>query len=64
MKDDEIDDIGSAPFLEADYHRSMAWMAGAPACLYLHPEVVGEVGPGIALKHVLFDFDGNVSWIS
>ena len=51
------------PWLEEDYRRSVA---AAPRPRWLPAsgvEVVREVGPGLAFRHVLFDFDGTLSLI-
>ena len=51
------------PWLEEDYRRSVA-AAPRPRPLPASAvEVVREVGPGLAFRHVLFDFDGTLSLI-
>jgi phosphoglycolate phosphatase-like HAD superfamily hydrolase len=63
MKSDEINDAASAPFLEEDYHRSVAAEVRSRFLPGTSIEVVREVGPGLAFRHVLFDFDGTLSLI-
>jgi phosphoglycolate phosphatase len=51
------------PWLEEDYRRTVA---DAPPLRQLPGsavEVIREVGPDLALRHVLFDFDGTLSLI-
>jgi phosphoglycolate phosphatase len=63
MKFDDIDTDGRAPFLEEDYHRSFAGDVRSRHLPGTSIEVVREVAPGIAFRHVLFDFDGTLSLI-
>jgi phosphoglycolate phosphatase len=63
MKFDETDDAGRLPFLEEDYRRSVAGEVPSRFLPGTSIEVVREVGPGIAFRHVLFDFDGTLSLI-
>jgi phosphoglycolate phosphatase len=63
MKIDKIDAAGRAPFLEEDYRRSVAGDVNSRFLPGTAIEVVHEVRPGIAFRHVLFDFDGTVSLI-
>ncbi len=63
MKNDEIDAAGRAPFLEEDYRRSVAGDVRSRFLPGTSIEIVHEVGPGVAVRHVLFDFDGTLSLI-
>jgi phosphoglycolate phosphatase len=63
MKYDKKDDPGLTPFLEDDYRRSVAGDVRSRFLPGTSVEVVREVGPGIAFRHVLFDFDGTLSLI-
>lgn len=63
MKTDAIDDAGRAAFLEEDYRRSVARDVRSRVLPGTSIEIVREVGPGIAFRHVLFDFDGTLSLI-
>jgi phosphoglycolate phosphatase len=52
------------PWVEEDYRRTVA--AGPRAGRMLpgsQVEILREVGPGLAFRHVLFDFDGTLSLI-
>ncbi len=63
MEIDDTDDTGRAPFLEEDYRRSVAGDVRSRFLPGTSVEVVREVAPGIAFRHVLFDFDGTLSLI-
>jgi len=63
MKFDEIDAADGAPFLEEDYRRSVANDVRSRFLPGTSIEVVREVAPAIAFRHVLFDFDGTLSLI-
>ena len=63
MTIDDTDDPGRAPFLEEDYRRSVADDVRSRFLPGTSIEVVREVAPGTAFRHVLFDFDGTLSLI-
>jgi phosphoglycolate phosphatase len=63
MTIEQNDDAGRPPFLEEDYRRSVEGDVRSRFLPGTSVEVVREVGPGIAFRHVLFDFDGTLSLI-
>ena len=63
MKHDDVDQSASAPFLEEDYRRNVTSDVRSRFLPGTSIEVVHEVGPGVAFRHVLFDFDGTLSLI-
>ncbi len=63
MKDNKTDDADRAPFLEEDYRRRVVGEVRSRLLPGTSVEVVREVEPGVAFRHVLFDFDGTLSLI-
>jgi phosphoglycolate phosphatase len=64
MDNDDLDTAPDrAPFLEADYRRSIAGEVATHILPGTSIEVIHEVAPRSAFRHVLFDFDGTLSLI-
>ena len=62
MTIEQNDDDAHVPFLEEDYLRSVAGDVRSRFLPGTSVEVVRR-SPGIAFRHVLFDFDGTLSLI-
>ncbi len=63
MKISTADRGDRAAFLEEDYHREVAADVRSRFLPGTSVEVIHEVGPAVAFRHVLFDFDGTLSLI-
>ena len=63
MKSNKFDAAGRAPFLEEDYRRSVGSDVRSRFLPGTSIEIVHEVAPGHAFRHVLFDFDGTLSLV-
>lgn len=63
MTTESPDRQAEAPFLEADYRRSVTGNVASRFLPGTSIEIVREVPPGTPFRHVLFDFDGTLSLI-
>ena len=63
MTTESPDRQAEAPFLEEDYHRSVAGNITSRFLPGTAIEVIHEVPPGTVIRHALFDFDGTLSLI-